>query len=105
MNNSQKIQKSFYNSANELFKNMGFLNVNPGERYDKKIKTKIGYFYVRVDTDNKNMFTVYGNFLENPKNATLFFSHWKQNYHTTSPVEIALKEIENFYTQILKTVN
>lgn len=104
MKNSKKIQKEFYVRANEILINLGFKNVDKGELYEKKINTKIGFFYARVDDDNSIMFTVYANFLEKPNEAQNYFRHWKNNIHTTSPLEIALKEVEAFYTSILNTV-
>jgi hypothetical protein len=70
-----------------------------------KIKTKIGFFYIRVDDDNKNMFSVFGNFLESPTKAKKRFDHWKQNIHTASEANEAIEEVKNFYTNILKIAN
>ena len=105
MKNTKAIQKQFIKEANEFFKSLGFVPVDASERYEMKINTKIGFFYIRVDDDNGHMFTVYGNFLENPKEAMKKFSHWKQNYHTTTLVSEAITEIKNHYTNILKIAN
>ena len=105
MKNSKKIQLQFNKAANNFFKSLGFVPVDRSESYKMKIETKIGFFYIRVDDNNASMFSVYGNFLQFPTKAKERFNHWKQNIHTTSPAGEAIKEVELFYTNILKTAN
>lgn len=98
--------KEFIKKANELFINMGFVRTNDCERYEYKINTKIGYFYLTVNNDNTFCFGVHANFMEFPDKAKLYFNHWKQNvYSTQANVIDALNEIELFYTNILKIVS
>lgn len=104
MRNSKKIQLQFIKEANDFFKSLGFVPVDASEPYRMKIKTKIGFFYISVDDENNYMFSVYGNFMENPKAAKNYFDHWKQNFHTTDQLSEALEQIKNFYTNILNQV-
>lgn len=105
MRNSKKVQLQFIKEVNEFFKNLGFVPVDASESYEMKIKTKIGFLYIRVDDDNSNMFTVFANFLEFRAKAKERFDHWKNNIHTMSELNEAIKEIKNYYTNILKIAN
>lgn len=104
MNKSKKHQLQFYKSMKEFFINLGFIPIDPSERYEFKINTKIGFYYVRIDSDKSFCFTVTSNFLENPGAAKNYFGHWKQNIHTSSDVLEAIEEAKNFYNHILNEV-
>lgn len=105
MKNSKKIQMQFTKEVNAFFKSLGFVMVEEGERYEMKIDTKIGFFYITTHEDNSRMFSVYGNFMQYPDKAKEKFNHWKQNIHSVQPLVPALMDIMEFYTNILKIAN
>lgn len=104
MNKSKKDQLSFYKSMRQYFIKLGFIPISSSERYELKINTKIGFYYVNIHSDKSFCFTVTSNFLDQPEAAKNYFSHWKQNIHTSSPLKEAIEEAQNFFNNILNEV-
>lgn len=98
--NSKKTQKEFVTKCTAILTNLGAVPVDNARGYNLVVETKIGPLYLRVD-DNSILFSVYGNFIGNEKEAADRFGHWKQNVHCSDGVSDALAEVKYFYSKII----
>lgn len=101
MKNSKKIQQEFSKKCEAILIDLGAEKTLNNERYTFAIKTSIGRLFLRIDDDNSSMFTVYGNFMDEPGKAQSIFGHWKRNVHTTNCLPEALAEIKYFFSNTL----
>lgn len=104
MRNTKKTQQEFSKKCEAILIDLGAEKTLDNERYSFAIKTSIGRLFLRIDDDNSSMFTVYGNFLDEPTKAKSIFGHWKRNLHTTNCLPEALAEIKYFFSDTIYQV-
>lgn len=104
MKNTKKQQAEFIKKCEAVLIDLGAEKVINDERHSFTIKTSIGRLFLRIDDDNDIMFTVYGNFKDEPTKAKEIFGHWKQNLHSVGSVSESLERVKNYYTSILNLV-
>jgi hypothetical protein len=102
--NTKKQQAEFFKGARSVLIELGAKDLMVDYGYNLVIETSIGGLFLRVDDDNKIMFSVYANFKDNPDKAKDIFGSWKQNVHSIENVQDAIAEVKYFYSRILNKV-
>jgi len=74
-------QKEFYTKCLELLKNMGAVTIENAINYTMYVETSIGKLYLKLDLESDYVFSLFGNFLDDPNKAKDKFGHWKYNLH------------------------